>query len=179
MAVKLTKSMWFYSNVLPSLTYREGKSKRSIRWFNEQVKQNKIDFIPASCLCGSEEKEVLASIDRFGFHQRTVICKDCGLIYLSPRMTDEEYVKFYSASFYMDVYALQAEDDEYPFHHKINPIIVPYLDKIESVLEVGCNRGYLLCPYSKAGKKVVGYDLSKNCVEIGKKVGLDLRVGAF
>jgi len=177
---KLTKYPIFHNHKLPLSTSIDKNAWTLIKDFNEQIQNGMIQFEFVSCLCGKQQFELLASIDRFKFFQKTVICTNCGLISANPRMTDNEYSKFYGTSFYIDVYAPQINKEELNYdQYTIHEIIKPHLDQINSIVEVGCNRGYLLYPYFLANKKVIGYDLSKDCVEIGKKKGLDLRVGSI
>lgn len=64
-----------------------------------------------SCnLCGSEEKEIIAKRDKYNLPVNTVICKKCGLLYLSPRPNAESYRFFYESG--------GTEDSAY--HIKIN-----------------------------------------------------------
>lgn len=50
--------------------------------------------------CGADNFEVIAKIDRNRLPAQTVICKNCGLIYLNPRMTPESYGKYYKEGEY-------------------------------------------------------------------------------
>jgi transcription elongation factor Elf1 len=50
-----------------------------------------------SCnLCGSDNSVELFSNDSHGFGLHTVMCKNCGLVYLNPRPTSSEYARLYS-----------------------------------------------------------------------------------
>lgn len=46
-------------------------------------------------LCGSEHHIGIAHADRYGFPACLAVCVDCGLGFLSPRMTAGAYVQFY------------------------------------------------------------------------------------
>lgn len=58
-----------------------------------------IKLEPVQCcnLCGSERHVEVARRDRYGFPVRYVVCASCGLGFLSPRPTAEEYGRFYEA----------------------------------------------------------------------------------
>lgn len=47
-------------------------------------------------LCESEEFELYSHRDRYGLPVRSMICKHCGLIFISPKMTEKAYDSFYS-----------------------------------------------------------------------------------
>ena len=49
-----------------------------------------------SCnLCGSDESSTVATRDKYKLPLKTVICRQCGLLYLNPRPTAAIYRKFY------------------------------------------------------------------------------------
>ncbi len=50
-------------------------------------------------MCGSEDAEVVERTDRNDLAVTSVICKHCGLIYLSPRMTPPWYGKYYEIEY--------------------------------------------------------------------------------
>ena len=64
---------------------------------NEKINSGEWEQEKVSCLCGKENKEIIAEVDRYGVICPTVICRSCGLIYLSPRLTDESYQHFYGS----------------------------------------------------------------------------------
>lgn len=49
-------------------------------------------------LCGSDKTqwELYSHRDRYGLPVRSMRCKKCGLIFITPRMTNDEYYTFYS-----------------------------------------------------------------------------------
>lgn len=55
------------------------------------------DFVPACNLCGSARHAEVARRDRYGFPSRYHVCLDCGLGFLSPRLTAAEYAAFYKS----------------------------------------------------------------------------------
>ena len=48
------------------------------------------------CLTGSHDAVVVSNRDRSGQELRTVICKESGLVYTDPRLSQEEIKKFYA-----------------------------------------------------------------------------------
>jgi len=43
------------------------------------------------CVCGGRNFEILSEKDCHGLYVPVVICKDCGLIQINPRMTQDAY----------------------------------------------------------------------------------------
>jgi len=53
-----------------------------------------------SCnLCGGQEQDVLSRKDRYGLPVRTLLCRRCGLVFISPRMTAADYDHFYNTAY--------------------------------------------------------------------------------
>ena len=68
-----------------------------IKKFNNNIK---VKFENTSCLnCQSNNDQILFKNDRYGIKQQTVLCKNCGLTYSNPRMTEESAKYFYSSDF--------------------------------------------------------------------------------
>ena len=50
-------------------------------------------------VCGSHEVDVVAEADRDGRPLRNVLCRECGLVWVDPRPSDEELAKFYAEDY--------------------------------------------------------------------------------
>lgn len=50
-------------------------------------------------LCGSHEVDVVATTDRDGKPLRNVLCRECGLVWVDPRPTDEQLQQFYAEDY--------------------------------------------------------------------------------
>lgn len=85
---------------------------------------------------------------QFGYAIHPVICKSCGLIFLSPRWSKEDYNVFYTY-YYDKLYRLETKQD-YGTSAVINNIKEIWLrikdqikpDKEFNILDVGCGYGY-------------------------------------
>ena len=83
----------------------------------------KVEPVEACNLCGSTDFVEAAHRDRYGYPARFLICRRCGLGFLSPRLTPAEYVAFYErvyrplvSAFHgrrIDAETVQAEQREY------------------------------------------------------------------
>jgi SAM-dependent methyltransferase len=106
----------------------------------------------ATCnYCNSPRQVVISHRDRYGFPAQAVMCNDCGLVYLSPRLTPAAYMEFY-ARYYrplvsavhnrvIDAQTVQVEQHEYA------EVLVRFLrayvapGEIGRVLDVGGSTG--------------------------------------
>ena len=169
------------------------KSQLDVREkLNEKIRTNNILFEDVPCLCGSNDSDLICSIDRNGLYQKTVICRDCGLIRSNPRMTEEEYRNFYESDTYGFLY--ESENIEEYFRKKFDEpdkynndgknILervkkFKQVDESVNILEFGCGAGYNLMPFLKEGANCTGIDYSKIGGEIGREYGLNILQGGL
>ena len=161
--------------------------KESIKKFNQMINKGDLSFEEVSCLCGHAGFVKISSHDRFGFQQRVVVCRKCGLMMSSPRLTNKSYQVFYSTDIYRMIY--QDEDYLETAERKLNSDYGKYLfedlyplikeHKNLNVLEFGCGGGWNLIHFLRAGYKVTGYDYSPTLTQLGKTYRLDLREGTI
>ncbi|MDD5136527.1 MAG: class I SAM-dependent methyltransferase [Candidatus Omnitrophica bacterium] len=159
--------------------------REHVNRFNEKVLSGAIKFEKVPCLCGSDDFKLLARYDRYSLLQDTVICKKCGLILSNPRMTDEEYRRFYETDTYRRCYEsydyLEGYLERYNEslgRHMVDMVLkVKRPDQISGVLEFGAGGGWNLVAFKKKGFDVTGYDYSPTLVELGRKQGLNLFQG--
>src|SRR4051812_41405549 len=78
----------------------------------------------ASCnLCGASTFVVLTHRDRYGYPAQAHACRQCGLVFLNPRLTAEGYGRFYGGVYrplvsafhgrLIDAHTIQAEQRDY------------------------------------------------------------------
>jgi len=79
---------------------------------------------------------------------RSVICLNCGLVYVTPRMSDEELDEFYRTQ-YRELYPINPEIEDI---HATNAMsVIRQLPAgIKRMLDVGCSTGKLVDRLSKA-----------------------------
>ena len=155
--------------------------------FNDSVKSGAIKFEIVPCLCGNTEFDLVASVDRYGMLQNTVLCTKCGLIFSNPRMTTDEYVNFYSTDLYRKCYGGDDYIELYKakFTLETGKHIFDEINKVKSitkrsiVLEFGAGGGWNLLPFIKAGADVVGMDYSPTLVNLGKEYGINMIQGSL
>ena len=102
--------------------------------------------------CGANDNEVVADHERFGLPLQTVICRNCGLIFLNPRPTKDMYTEFYKSDYRKAVTGSDEGSDrqferEYDFALQVS---IPAIKKIlphwspKSMMELGSSYGGIL-----------------------------------
>jgi 2-polyprenyl-3-methyl-5-hydroxy-6-metoxy-1,4-benzoquinol methylase len=153
--------------------------------FNAKVQKGEIQFESVACLCGSRKFVHLAGYDRYGMSQSTVVCENCGLVQSNPRMTPDEYARFYSSDTYRRCYDSSDYLEKYEARYspRTGQYIFQEVHKVKtvksgvSILEIGAGGGWNLIPFRDAGALVLGIDYSPSLVELGKAHGIAMKQG--
>jgi len=128
-------------------------------------------------LCGKNDTELLYVIKGF----RIVKCKNCGLIYVNPRLTKKDLVKIYNEDYFKnkELYRREKEYCGYLDYVKdeknIKAVFIPILDNIEKIkprgriLDVGAATGFFLHLAKERGWKVHGIEISKYARDYARK----------
>ena len=160
--------------------------KQTLETILEKLKDGSYIETPKSCLCGADDYEVIATEDRYGIPFRTVICKQCGLIYANPYYDDSTLNDFYQ-NFYRDLYSSGACTDE-RFNSDVvrGKIIIKNIENVmqkkierQKVYEIGCGSGALLFAFKNNGCDVFGCDYKTSWSEFGKQKGINIEEGSF
>ena len=182
----LTRARAFHDPAYPSPENLSAEQAALIADFNRMIASGTIDMEAAVCLCGGADFELVARYDRYRIAQPTVICRACGLVQLSPRMTDQALSWFYGSDHYRALYNPEfLELTKERFESSLNYGRAAFLEqslagrRIENVLEVGCAAGQNLYSFHLAGKRVRGYDLGPAALAFGQSLGMDLRPGSY
>jgi len=138
-----------------------------------------------SCfICGSDNREELASRDRYGLENRVSICHGCGLVYTVPRMDQNSFTDFYR-NYYRILYSGSKKATHHFFQsqYRKTKSIVNFIHghlKLEGskILEVGCGAGGILQHMKDRGAEVKGLELDDTYIQYGRdQYGLDLSFG--
>jgi len=108
-----------------------------------------------------------------------VECIGCGLTFMSPRPTQEEYVHFYETAgiYSVDSYSKRAERRTEFYRRRLQAIERERRAK-GKWLEIGCATGSFLQMAREAGWRVTGTEVSKPFQEHAvNRLGLDVRCG--
>lgn len=128
-------------------------------------------------ICNSKENSTVAETDRNNLLVRTVICKNCGLVFISPRMTPSWYDQYYQheyrrqGAYYKGLFVEKEVQIFYNpqalFHkavvhgQKIIDEIRPFINK-GLTIEVGSSSGGILSAFKQNFEsKVIGIEPSE------------------
>ena len=130
-----------------------------------------------SCpICGPGPAPIL----RYDFAPyRAVSCSRCGLVFLSPRLTEPAILKLYSdEEYYVSEVSGQGYDEYLEVRHNWVKTFTRRLNQITNyqspgrVLDIGCGPGFFLEAAQAKGYDVFGLDPSDYIVKVaGEKFG--------
>jgi len=172
----------FYRGATP-VEKLTGRQSVALGEFRQELGQGLFSFEEASCLCGQKEGMLIAKRDRYALSVETHLCKKCGILWTSPRMTDESLRRFYERN-YRAIYVGE-ETASAPFfadQAQHGQWILTYLADFltyskGTVFDVGCGAGGVLEPFRAAGFEVHGCDHGAQYLEYGRSQGLGLEHG--
>jgi protein-L-isoaspartate O-methyltransferase len=143
------------------------------------------------CLCGSARMKLLFDKDRYGLKSPTVICRDCGLVFTSPRPSQAFLRDFYQSDTYRYFYEEAASEadiearcaDRYRDDNFIHATCATYLSDIAAshrprVLEVGAGGGWNLVPFLRSCD-VTGIEFSPMLCDMARARGISLLCGGL
>ena len=117
------------------------------------------------------QKILLAQLSD-SFEQCVRICKNCGMIYVSPYLDSPTLFRFYSE---FSLYEYSFDNYSYPTPLKKHAQQqFDYINSLElnfkSVLDIGCSHGYLLSLFKNQGKFVHGIEPSSKLKSLAKEI---------
>ncbi|MFC1667839.1 class I SAM-dependent methyltransferase [Chlamydiota bacterium] len=139
------------------MEHRKKTKKNKKRYMNAVLEKYMSKLDDVSCnLCNKRDTKTICDKERFGLPLTTVICKNCGLIYINPRPTKELYTEFYTAD-YRKVVSGTDEGSERGFSQQVDfarkklvPLIKKYTQlKARTLLDIGCSYGGIIAGVKK------------------------------
>lgn len=135
------------------------------------------------CVCGGSEGPRVVDRDRYGLPAPSRICRGCGVVWATPRLTDESLEQFYDGD-YRALYggAATASDAFFGDQVRAGERLLDFAAGLKpgaTVVDIGCGAGGMLVPFRGAGHRVAGCDLGSRYLARGREEGLDLREGEF
>jgi SAM-dependent methyltransferase len=164
-------------------------NRRAVRDYVERMRSGDVELQQVSCPnCRVSQGDLLFNRDRYGIPWKTVVCRECGMLYSNPQMTSTSTKLFYSSDDYRRIYGsgdllrdsadmfdLKSIDrtDEY---HRLTyfDFIMNSGAHIESVAEIGAGGGWNLVPFIDKGIECQGYDFSPQLIEAGRQQGITM-----
>jgi SAM-dependent methyltransferase len=173
-----------FQSVLEPAESLNALQRCALKQFEQKVAEQHYQFEAVPCLCGTNHSVLLAQVDRYALSVKTHLCQDCGVMWTSPRMTEDSLAKFYDED-YRSIYvgAPQAPDSFFVEQVEHGDRIHAYLaselmvDDQTIVFDVGCGAGGILMPFFKAGCQTFGCDLGNDYLQRGIAEGLRLEQG--
>lgn len=114
-------------------------------------------------LCGGVSVDVLSLKDRKGAYLRTVICKQCGLIWSDPRPEDEEVKAFYSKGYRKEYKGITIPKKKH-VHRDAAEAVRRYrffrdlVEKKDRFMDIGAGTGVFVYCLRKLGYDARGID---------------------
>lgn len=170
-----------YKSTFISVGELTDDQKEAIADVTKKLESGEYAVEVVSCCCGSGNFNLLAKKDRYGIPCDTVICRECGLIQLNPRMTPEAYNRFYNDEYrrldtqkpWQEMFDLQYEQGKAVSEAVQNENNI-------NILEVGCYTGGALKALSDKGHNCIGIDIDSDIIAKSKnKTDLNLFVGSI
>ncbi len=153
---------------------------------------DRADYEEVPCnLCGGTDAETVCERDRNDLRVRSVICRQCGLIYLSPRMTAAWYARYYEVEYRRQTAAYKGRaqtqnlDAIFAGQLRRGGWLVEQLREHNlpppcSALEIGCSTGGLLRALADTfGTRVLGVEPAPEEAEFARRQGVPAHVGLF
>ncbi|MBU5612557.1 class I SAM-dependent methyltransferase [Geomonas azotofigens] len=174
----------FYSLDAPSVPLT-GPQAAALERFRTGMNEGLYALEPAPCICGSEDGVLLARRDRYGLEVDTYLCRHCGVLRTSPRLSPESLSRFYDSD-YREIYGGEETASDAFFAEQIahgRSILDSVLHNIAGdlagavVFDVGCGAGGVLIPFRESGCLVYGCDHGGRYLEYGRSQGLRLEHG--
>lgn len=138
-----------------------------------------------SCrICQSTHKQELRATNVFGGREEHNFweCDNCGVIYLSPYLSEEEEKHFYKKEFEKFMSSRVGDhrdwsnakkhiDSNQDQVHRRWEFLESHLQKNKTLLEIGCSSGFMLDAFRDFGIKCVGIEPSGEFLEFLKNKG--------
>lgn len=183
---ELIKRFCYDKKEVQGLSKQRKKTRDIIR---KKIESGEYKIVFTACpLCESKESIHLASKERHSLPVKVVVCKDCGLVYNSERLSPEALNDFYEHHCY------SLDRGDFPFNEyllnqagkgdRLFELLgdLKLLDNLKGkfVLEIGAGAGGILKAFKDRNYEVLGCELSGSQVDFAKKrYGINILHGTF
>lgn len=139
------------------------------------------------CFCGSTSEIEIFKKERNGIPHRAVLCNECSLIRINPRMSGRDYVDFYNKHYrhinfgaYLEEHLHDYKEEDVMMRtmavDKGHHLLAKYLEFKASVPEVvldwGCHQGGMLEAFKEHGSKVYGVEVDASAADKARAKGV-------
>jgi 2-polyprenyl-3-methyl-5-hydroxy-6-metoxy-1,4-benzoquinol methylase len=162
----------------------EGLRRKAFNELNELVYIGKIKIEPVlQCFCNKTDFKILNRFDRFGLPFGTQICRNCGLISQTIRMSEDSLSFFYEDFYWLLIMGTYDTSEHYTVSSSPSLFIDFLKEQIDvndnslTVGEIGCGNGIRLDSFSNSlGSQyrlnLFGCDYSKSVLDLAKEKGI-------
>ncbi len=150
---------YFARNHLPPRSGRDMVRRKYRGLFINMINSGAISLEKVTmCACGGSVLITISEKDRFGLPFGTKLCKRCGLVFTSPRISESSLSKYYKEIYYPLVVGKESsetltsvvrEDQGERIYRWIEKSMGSESGKILNVCEVGCASGSNLTAFSR------------------------------
>lgn len=159
----------------------------------EKIESGEYQFVARPCpLCEGHALDLIADVDRFGFRFPMAMCRQCGFVHANPVLRKADYAHFYT-HYYRPLHSARVGMPHLGTLTKKKDRNAELLNKLHEyaplaefrrsgrtrVLDVGCGAGNFVWAWQLAGFRPVGIDLNEAYMDVGRAIGLDLRVATL
>jgi|GEM_PF-700543 len=164
-----------------------------VKTMHDEIKTKiiRLEEVPR-CMCGSEDFELLENVDRFGLPFKSYVCRQCSIVFRSPRLS-EESLPYYYQKFYHPIHFgktdFSTQEALYNVGQglKIFKLSYPFLTHKNSlnVLEIGAGTGSVLQEFASEAQnfnikvQATGTEYSDECIMQGRSKGVMMIRGGF
>ena len=129
---------------------------------NPDAEPSSVAGIPCN-LCGSNDQQQVRAMDRDGHPLRSVMCRDCGLVWVDPRPSPEEEREFYSHKYRRDYKQVERPKMKHVYRSGRAGLerwrrLRPWVRQRGALLDVGAGGGEFLFVARAAGMQVRGIE---------------------
>ncbi len=158
--------------------------QEALKKFRSKLDKGIYHFEEAPCLCGIKDNILIAQKDRYGLPVNTYCCKNCGMMWTNPRMTEKSLARFYNED-YRSIYvgSPQAPDDFFQDQvtrgKQIYKFVISEFSNTDNltIFDIGCGAGGVLIPFRDEGCLTYGCDMGSEYLRKGRQVNLILEEG--
>jgi hypothetical protein len=144
----------------------------------------------APCFCGARNDKVVGHTERYGIPAQQVICNECALVRLNPRMTKEAYGAFYNNEYrelnfpaYLTCDMTTPEEEQAALYERqlikgealLTRAVEQAIPAPKVVVDYGCHLGGTLVPFAKTyGSEVWGIEIDTDAAEFARANGINV-----
>ena len=149
--------------------------------------------VKACPLCACAEGWLVAAKDRYGLPVKTVVCRNCGLLFTANPLDHDSTVRFYAQQYRRLYKGKEMTGPEWAaysskwFEQRLDFPDFPALRMRGltpaelarmSVVELGCGAGWNLLGFHRRGAQVLGFDYDGQLIEEGRRRGMRMETGS-